>query len=142
MSDFTLAQQAQIRQYLGYADLYRYKNTRLEGVIAGVGTIGPDAVALVVADLAAIAQIEAKILETTISITNVKKVDDVEFFPALQGMKMIRTLGRMYVGRISITVGVPIYSDIFGTQGYLGDTYSASGLGSPGLGRGGVTRLG
>ncbi len=136
----TTTQKAQIRQYLGYPDLWRYKHTRLEGVLDG--QLDADAEALIVTALANIATVEAKILSSTLNTSGIRKVDEIEFFKNSASIEVMK-LGRMYVGRISITLGIPIYSDIFGTQGYLGDQYSAGGLGQPiNGGRGGMFPLG
>lgn len=132
---FTATQQTQIRLYLGYPDAFRYKNTRLESMIDD-GALSPEAETSVIAMLASIALIEAKILSTGLDAAGIKAVDEIHFFEN-KTWKELRNYGKMYVGRVSITLGVPIYSDVFGTGGYLGDKYSAGGLGTPDNGRGG-----
>jgi hypothetical protein len=125
---FSDAEKAQVRLYLGYPDLYRYKNVRLEGVISG-NQLSSEAEDLVRVALTNIATVEAKILSRGVGTAGVKRVDEIEFFKSAV-YKEMRDWGRMYVTRISIVTGVPVYSDVFSTQGYLGDQYSAGGLGS------------
>lgn len=131
---FTLDEQAQIRLYLGYPDIFRYQNTRLEGVIAVDGALHLEAEAVVRTALANLVNVENAILNSGIARAGLKRVDEIEFF-ASRTLTELRRWGRMYAGRISITLGVPIYSDVFGDEGYLGDKYSAGGLGAPERGR-------
>ena len=138
----TATQQAQIRQYLGYPDLFRYKNVRLEGAITG--NLSADAEALIVAQLAQLVTIDAALVSGTgLTSAGIKKVDEVEFFGAMVTINTLRALGRTVAGRISTTLGVPFYSDYFGPGGYPGDAYSDI-LGMPGSGgeRGGSIPLG
>jgi hypothetical protein len=127
----TTEQHAKIRLYLGYPDLWRYRDTRLEGILTGI-QLSPEAEALISAALTALESVEEQILTGSIGMSGVKRVDEIEFFAGSRLQTETFKYGRMYVGRISITLGVPIYSDVFGTTGYLGDKYSAGGLGSRG----------
>lgn len=131
----TTAQQAQIRLYLGYPDLFRYKNYRLEATMTEIDS---DAEALVVAALTQLAAIDAKLTSFSLSAAGIRRVDEIEFF-AGRTLSDVRRIGRQYVGRISITLGVPIYSDVFGEGGYLGDKFSRGGLGTN---KKGMIRLG
>lgn len=119
----TATQQAQIRQYLGYPDLFRYKNVRLEGAISG--NLSAEAEALIVAQLAQLATIDTALTTGVgLSSAGVKKVDEIEFFGAMVTINSLRALGRTVAGRIGTTLGVPFYSDYFGANGYPGDSYS------------------
>lgn len=122
MSTLSNAHKAQIRLYLGYPDLFKYKNTRLESVISD-SVLSSEAQDLIISALNSLAVVESFILGTAIQMGGLKRVDDVEFFSG-KTTKEIRHYGKMYVSRISITLGVPVYSDVFGTKGYLGDTFS------------------
>ena len=115
------AEKASCRMYLGYPDLNRYKNPRLESVFAG-GVLSLEAEALIRSALTSISTVESKIL-SRVGIAGIKRADEVEFFKTAVYTEL-RNLGRMYISRISITLGVPIYSDIFSTDGYLGDKFS------------------
>lgn len=116
---FSDAQKTQIRRYLGYPDVYRQANTRLESAIDVVGG-RPDTQALIEADLAALATIETKLNGTVLSSAGVKKVDEIEFFQN-GNVSVTRNEGRRICGRMSVTFGVPLASDVFGNAGYCGD---------------------
>lgn len=128
MAVFTATQQTSIRLYLGYPDSFRYKDTRLESMFMP-GAISDEAITSVLASLTSIAAIETQILGRGLGASGVKAVDEIEFFEG-KNSEELRNYGKMYVGRISITLGVPIYSNVFGNHGYLGDKYSAGGLGN------------
>lgn len=117
---FTDAQKAQIRRYLGFPDVFRYANTRLESAMDVVGGRA-EVQAQVEADLAAITAVEAKLTEALTS-AGIKKVDEVEFFEAGQ-RKALRDEGRRMCSRLSITMGVPLAADAFGDGGYTGDDW-------------------
>lgn len=148
----TATQKAQLRLYLGYPDHFRYKHTRLESVL---DNLSAEAEVIVADALAKLAVVEvgvangAEAASTAISTTasGIKRVDDVWFFgpsDASSGssggvaFKSLKAAGRFYINRLSIITGVPIYSDVFGSQGYLGDSFSGLG-GRP---NGGFYRLG
>ncbi len=139
----TATQQAQIRQFLGYPDLFRYENVRLEGAING--NLSAEAEALIVAQLVQLVTIDTALVSGTgLTSAGIKKVDEVEFFGAMVTINTLRALGRTVAGRIGTTLGVPFYSDYFGGNGYPGDSYSDI-LGVPGggsSGRGGSIPLG
>jgi hypothetical protein len=122
---FTSAQKALFRRYLGYPDLWRYKNTRLEGAMDTAGE-DADAVVLLLADLEKLVEIDTKIFSSGISGAGVKSVDEIEFFEGGASGSVLtglRNLGRSVAGRISTTLGVPFYADYFGTGGYPGDGF-------------------
>lgn len=138
----TSTQQAQIRQFLGYPDLFRYKNTRLEGAING--NLSLDAEALIIEQIAQLVTIDTALVSGTgLTTAGVKKVDEIEFFGAMVTINSLRALGRTVAARISTTLGVPFFSDYFAGAGYPGDAYSDV-LGAPGggNGRGGPITLG
>lgn len=118
---FTDAQKAQIRRYLGYPDVYRQANPRLESALNLVGD-RPDSKALIEADLAALMTLETK-LTAAQAYGGLKRVDDIEFYPNAAQTKSLRDEGRRVVGRISITMGVAPAADVFGAGGYAGDSW-------------------
>lgn len=122
---FSEAQKAQIRRYLGYPDVFRYANTRLESALDVVGG-RPDTQALIESDLTALAVIETQ-LTNAVASGGIKKVDEIEFFEIGQTSK-IRSDGRRICGRLSITLGVPLAGDAFGEQGYGGDEFMGTGF--------------
>lgn len=130
----TADQKTKVRLYLGYPDQFRYKNTRLESVF---DSMSPEAEALIVSYLSTLATVETAILSGPASplvVAGVKRVDEIWFFEgpggSNPGFKDLRKAGRYFSGRISIVMGVPIYSNAFGTDGYLGDSFFGSNGGS------------
>lgn len=125
----TALQKSQIRLYLGYPDAFRFENPRLEGMLNH--NLSLEAESLIIASLTALTTVEDTILSTTLGVVGLAQVDDVKFF---QGRALTEShrIGRMYVSRISITLGVPIYADVFGATGYLGDKFSSFGTPGPG----------
>lgn len=115
---------AKIRLYLGYPDHFRYKHTRLESVL---DHLSPESETLVVSILANLATIETALLDAGTSGAGIKRVDEIWFENGTRRTAEIRKLGKQYVSRLSIIAGVPIYSDVFGSQGYLGDSFSGLG---------------
>lgn len=127
---FTEPQRVQIRLMLGYPDVFRSYNPRLEGVFDVIGS-RPDTQAAVVDLLTKIAALDLQ-LGTILSLAGLKRAEDVEWYQALNTkmsapMQAVATLGRIYIGRMSALMGVPIYSDFFGTGGYAGDNYMGIG---------------
>lgn len=126
-----LAEKQAIRLYLGYPNEFRYANTRLEGILNVVDDEALDQVRSLLTQIVAVDE-----LITTIGITNVglKQVDEIHFFDGVTQINQQRKAGRILIGRLSIILGVPPYSDYYGTGGYLGDSFS--GLGGYGRGNG------
>lgn len=136
----TDTQKAQIRLYLGYPDGFRFKHTRLESVL---DNLSPEAETLIGTLLTNLATIEARILagatNTSLSVmmAGLKRVDEIWFETGTTksstvnaGFQNLKDAGKYYVGRISVITGVPIYSNVFGGGGYLGDDFFP-GLGTP-----------
>jgi hypothetical protein len=122
-----LAEKQLLRLYLGFPNEFRYANTRLEGIL----NIVDDEAVNQIRDL--MAQVKAvDLLITTIGITNVgiKQVDEIHFFDGVTQINQQRKAGRILIGRISIILGVPPYSDYYSTTGYLGDSFSGMGQGN------------
>lgn len=125
----TDAQKAQIRTFLGYPNLYRYKNTRLEGAFSALDAA---AESILIAEIAAVQTEDARLTEF-MDRAGVKKVDEIEFFAsskdASDSIDRCRMKGRVHINRISVLLGVPINTDYFSTKGYPGDSFSAGGMG-------------
>jgi len=127
----TSTQKTNIRQYLGYPNIFRYKHTRLESVM---DDLDADAEAVVVTLLADIVTADTQVKTAVGSIAGgagVKKVDEIEFFSPKEGqletIESARDRGRELVGRLSNLFGVPVGSDYFGQLGYEGDAFSEGG---------------
>ena len=151
---FTSAQKKDIRKYLGYPQLNRYRDTRLESAIDVVGE-DVDASAEVVALLTEIAAIDAKITagagsgaSTSTFTGSLKKADEVEWYAlgtssgttggATPTTASFRDQGRVLCSRLSQLMGIPLWGDYYGSLGYPGDWF----MGSAHQGRGGIIPLG
>ena len=117
---FTEAQKVQIRGYLGYPDVFRYANPRLESALEVVGS-RPETQASVEALLGQLADLQTR-FGAQLSTSGVKKVDEIEFFE-IGPIAALCTFGRMLCGQLSTLFGVPLASDAFGPGGYSGDWF-------------------
>lgn len=127
---FTDGQRVQIRLVLGYPDVFRYYNPRLESCFDVIGG-RPDTQAAVEDLLTKIAALDTK-LGAIINLAGLKRAEDVEWFQAMNAkmsapMTAVATLGRIYISRLSSLMGVPIWGDFFGEGGYAGDAYIGAG---------------
>lgn len=128
---FTEAQRVKLRKFLGYPDVYRQYNPRLESAFDVIG--GRADTQASVEDL--ITKIDAVDLSLTnaLALAGLKRAEEVEWYQAMSGkgisapMAAAIAQGKMLIGRLSTTFGVPIYSDYFGIGGYPGDAYMGTG---------------
>lgn len=122
---FTGPELIRIRAVLGYPNLFRYKNTRLESALVQADADGETYIR---AELAAIAEVDAAIRNggTAFDALGVRKVDEVEFQTgATQSPEMqARKMGRVHIARISSFFGVNVHSDYYGTSGFPGDWFA------------------
>lgn len=122
---FTGPEKITIRAVLGYPNLFRYKNTRLESALVAVDD---DGAAYVRAELARVVEIDTAIASggTAFDALGLKKVDEIEFQNgANQGpAEQAKRMGRIHIGRISAFFGVPTWSDYYGQGGFPGDFWS------------------
>jgi hypothetical protein len=126
---FTEAQKVKIRLFLGVPDVFQMNDARLESAINVIGTRA-DTQAEVVTLLANLATADAKV-NSVLTAAGIKKVDEIEFFPASVGSSQVseaRAYGRLWASRLSIIFGFPLQGDAFGTQGYQGDSWSREGF--------------
>lgn len=100
MANFTDAQKAQIRQYLGFSELFHDIDARLEGMMNQLGSRAPEAVSRVIANLQRIADIDAR-LDCALDNLNITKAEDVEFSGEPQ-LDALRNQGRMLIQQIAI----------------------------------------
>jgi hypothetical protein len=132
---FSNAEKAKIRTVLGYPNLFRYKNPRLESALESVDADGE---VIVRAELAAIAEIDTALLSggSAFDSAGLKKVDEVEFQTgsiSLTVAAQMQRTGRIHIGRISSFFGTPINGDYYGSGGYPGDPWSKQmGMGQQG----------
>lgn len=134
---FTNAQKVQIRKWLGYPSIFRYKDVRLESAIEVVGD-DPDAQAEVEAVLARLAtgddSVESQ-LDDALGTAGLKRAEDVEWYQAgsetsagangaTAQQAALEHGGRILCSRLSQLFGVPLYGDAYGTKGYPGDQFT------------------
>lgn len=134
---FTDSEKASIRRYLGFPDVFRYANPRLEGALDVVGS-RPEAAALARTYLVELDAIMARVSGTeslsVLSMAGIKKVDGengVEFFGSASGqavLKDVRRIGSLWVAQLSTLFGIPAVSDPFTGGGYAGDGWSSRGF--------------
>jgi hypothetical protein len=133
VATFTTTQAAQVRMYLGYPDLFRYENPRLESILQG-DELSADALTIIANLLAQLNGLDGLLGGTGTLVgqaaetAGVQKADEVTLYKG-QTIADLRKLGRQAASRISNMLGVPFYGDPWGEGGYPGDTYSAGGLG-------------
>ena len=133
----TETQRVQIRHYLGFPDVFRTANTRLESAMDVIGG-RPDTQALVesimteiAAGLLALNPSNASGLHTQAGI---KQVDEVEFFGDAKtgatnaAAEEMRRMVRSNINRLSILFGIPVVHDIVGGGGYKLDSWGAEGF--------------
>jgi hypothetical protein len=139
---FTEAQRVQIRFYLGFTDLFRDHNHRLESAMTVVGD-RPATQAQIELILASLVTAEASLQTAVTSVASgtatggIKKVDEAEFYQTStssstsiddKAIENARRNCRMYASRLSIMLGVPIVGDVFGGLGYQGDRWMGRGF--------------
>lgn len=130
----TDSQQEQVRFYLGVSTLFRYRNPRLEGVWA---TLSSDAEANIISILSQLQVIDTKLFGTggvpgdAANAAGVKALEEIQFAgnSGRAVEKALCALGRKLVSRLSSIVGVPVYADVYGADGWPGDSYSGFGGG-------------
>lgn len=144
----TSVERTSIRTYLGYANLHRYLNTRLESAFDAVDTDAETAVRAMLTELTAVDLVLATAGQTVATQGGLKAITgDVEWYEMASGASNgsgALTRGRMLIARLSTILGVPLYGDYYGASGYPGDTFSEFGLlGDQGVGkRGGIIPIG
>lgn len=124
-----LAEKARIRQLLGYPDEFRYANTRLESCL---NNISDEAVDQARAILTLIATVDNLVLTIGLANIGLKRVDEIWFTDGVTQINQQRKAGRIFIGQLSILLGVPPYGDYYGTAGYPGDNFSGLGGGANG----------
>lgn len=133
---FTSSEKYKIRKYLGYPQVYKQANPRLESALDQVG-LDTDAVADVQDILTKITQVETYLVQA-LSTAGLKRAEDIEWYPD-QGstasggvVASLNQQGRKFCSQLSIIFGVPIQNNIFGGQGYTGDNWKQfSGSSNP-----------
>lgn len=120
MTAFTNIEKSKIRRYLGFSELWRDLDSRLEGQLNDLPERNPDAADQVREYIAQLDAIWAKLNSAAISNLDVIRADEVTFRGPEQLMGL-REQGRMLVQAIAITFYIDPPRDIFssGTAGGL-----------------------
>lgn len=116
----SLMEKAKIRLWLGYPDIYRDHHTRLESILTSVSD---EAEVQIRECLAKLDNVETLIVESSGNV-GLKRVDEIWFQDGKSQITGQMNIGRMYLSRLSIILGVPPYSDPFGKAGFLGNKFS------------------
>lgn len=109
-------QKASVRYYLGWPDVNRMADLRLEGAMGSVST---QAVTQIAALLASLATLDAALLGTSaISAAGLKSVDNggVEWFSATSAQASVNAQGRRLVARLAAILQISIKVDVFGSS--------------------------
>lgn len=121
--------------YLGYPDLNRYRDPRLESILSG-DQMSDDALALIVPILAQLVANDTLIYGTggqpgiVGQIAGLKRLEEIEFYQS-QAARDLRVIRKELATRLSNMVGVPFFGDAMGEGGYPGDSFSAGGTMGP-----------
>lgn len=149
---FTETQKVDIRFFLGYPDIYRFSNPRLENAIDIMGErpetqnkvevllsklnsiygANPGDVSSIDETLQALGAEEVKDADTTIKFGS----SGNKFGGASTNSKLnsLNDYARQLVGALSSWFGVPIASNVFGKAGYVGDSWTRTNGQSNGFG--------
>lgn len=150
---FTDLEKTKIRLYLGYANLWRYKDTRLESCLDD-GAMDDDALTVIRGILTNLATIDTAVFSSGSGSAGgargaLKRVDEIEFYDVKSGSIINASSltpvqkGSLLINQLSLIFGVPFYGDYYGTGGYPGDSYSGPlGSGNGGSKMGGSFGLG
>jgi hypothetical protein len=107
---FTDTEKATIRRYLGFSELFRDVDTRLEGQL---DSLSAEAEALVRATLVQLAAIDAKIHTAALENLDLQRAEDVTFLGPEQ-LIALKDYGRSLINRIAVTFEVEPMRDYYG----------------------------
>ncbi len=127
-----LAERQRVRTLLGFPNRFRFASTRLESMLI---TLDDEAVDQVRGILVNIATVDNLILSIGLANLGLKRVDEVWFQDGVTQINQQRKAGRIFIGQLSIILGVPINADYYSSSGYPGDSFA------PGLGRANGSRF-
>lgn len=132
----TDAQRDSVRQYVGWTFRFRQTDSQLE---LALNAVDQDATvqATVIAMLAALANIDAAILDAYSRIKAKTLVGEVELMES-QEIAILRSEGRRNVGKLAGYLGVPVRQDVYGSA--LPERFA--GYGGPYGGSNNLPRLG
>lgn len=115
---FTDLQKIKIRYYLGYPNIYLQCNPLLESAVSIVGN-NADMKSEAENILAKLSDIDDRLTSIALDVAGIQTAGtgDPGFFEG-SVQSELRSAGRMWVGRLSILVGVAIPNDVYSNKGY------------------------
>jgi len=116
---FTLPQRVAIREYLGWSQLFKQIDPRLEGQMDNLPITTPDAVTTVVALLADLAAIDTALQNAAMTNLTLSKAEDVIFLGGEQ-LSELRRQGRMKIQQLSIIFELEPKRDYYETGDSMG----------------------
>jgi hypothetical protein len=132
------AERAQVRTYLGWSARFHQMDSALEQAMNALDQ-DADSLALVqtpvTGHLARIADVDAKLLAADTTLL-VDAAGTVKLDPARQ-VALLRSKGRMFVGRLAALLGVPVREDYFAGVAPKGPFWGMAGSHGGGLPGGG-----
>lgn len=122
---FTEDEKVLIRQYLGYSELFRDINPRLEGYISQLSSRSANGEARVRTILTALQAVDAQIdaMVTSGELT-LKVAEDGVTFAGQDKLDTLRDAGRGYVKRLSVIMETEPRADYYGPDGDMGGPFS------------------
>jgi hypothetical protein len=115
---FSSTEKALIRQYLGFSELFHDIDPRLESQMAELGDRSPEAADNVRAQLARLANIDAR-LDGALDNLDLQKAEEVTFLGPDQ-LEALRDQGRNLIQRIAIVFQVAPQRDYYGVEAASG----------------------
>lgn len=142
------AQRVQVRTYLGWSARFHQMDSALEQAMNALDQ-DADSLSLVTRALndplgpgllASIVDVDTKLVgaDTTLLVS---AAGTVQLDPARQ-VALLRSKGRMFVGRLAALLGVPVREDYFAGAGPKGPFWGMAGTNGGGLPGGNMPRLG
>lgn len=116
---FTLPQRVAIREYLGWSQLFKQIDPRLEGQMDNLPITTPDAVTTVLALLADLGAVDAAIQNAALNNLTLSKAEDVNFFGPEQ-LSELRRHGRMKIQQLSIIFELEPKRDYYSVDDGMG----------------------
>jgi hypothetical protein len=128
---FTDAQRVKLRLYLGYPNINRHRDSRLESAL---DIVGDDAAAKAEVEsiMASIVAVDTSLV-ASLGTAGLKRAEDIEWYQAGSSSTVGPEIsskwseGRRHISRLSILFGVPIWGDYYGGRGYPGDAFMGIG---------------
>jgi hypothetical protein len=130
------ASRVKIRTALGYCDVFRQNDPRLESAMDVIGT-RPETQAEIEDTLASI-DVVMRSLAENLAGAGLKQAEEIGWYEGhgTTGSALLdgqRAEGRRHCNRLSIVLGIPLAADMFGEGGYRGDQWMGRGAQYGGL---------